>query len=172
MRFAATLTICASVLATGCATQTMSEAAAKFKEDDVAGFVALNISNKRVQSGRPVFNAYFNEVNASRLYVPSRRLAGFCEAKGGTWERDPSNLVPSNSNLSIPVSDEARMVAQHRKVYREAVNQGIVGSFRCTKGGKPIWAARIETGTYSYDNSMGGNSVMPLIIGTVAPASM
>mgnify|MGYP001314994891 CR=1 FL=1 len=172
MRFAATLTICASVLAAGCATQTMSEAAAKFKEDDVAGFVALNISNKRVHSGRPVFNAWFNDVNASRLYLPSRRLAGFCEAKGGAWERDPSNLVPSNFGQGIPVSADANIVGQHRKVYREALADGIIGSFRCTKGGKPMWAVKIETGTYSADNSMGLNSIMPLIIGTVVPASM
>jgi len=150
----------------------MSEAAAKFKEDDVAGFVARNISNKLVQSGRPVFNAWFNDVNASRLYVPSRRLAGFCEEKGGAWERDPSNLVPSNFGQGIPVSPEERMIGQHRKVYRQAVADGVIGSFRCTKGGKPIWAVRIETGTYSADTSMGVNSIMPLIIGTVVPTSM
>lgn len=151
----------------------MSEVANKFSDDDVAGFVVQNITSKRANTGRPMFNAWFNDVNASRLYVPSARLAAFCRAKGGTWETDPDNMAPSNyaANQQWAVVNEIRRIhPQHSGAYKMAIKEGALGSFRCSKAGKPIWAVIIENGIYSTDTSLGFNSIMPLIIGTrVAP---
>jgi hypothetical protein len=163
------IALATTALLTACAGKDIKEEATRYPDTAVSEFVNQKISYNKTAYNRPVFEAYFTGANPADLYVPVARLKIFCQAKGGTWENDPSSSVPSAFDLEMQTimrRETTKIIQEHKSAFQAALTKGAIGSFRCTRQVTTVWSARIESANYSIATGIGTSSVLQLLIST------
>ncbi|MBU6257523.1 MAG: hypothetical protein KGL18_06285 [Burkholderiales bacterium] len=154
---------------TGCAVPSTQEDAARFSDTDVNGFLRAAITFGKMDSGKPLFEAWFKPGQSSDLYVPSARLKIFCEAKGGSWVRPSDSEGPRGLEISTQLMlslQRKAMGPEFSASVQKAAQAGAFGVFGCNKNDRLLWTVRIEQGRYRVDTSMGTTGILQLLLST------